>query len=264
MGDISFELTEFLRSSLYFPQEFALKVVDAKKSKRLTMSFNTQGILIMKKPKSYSIGHCATFLRLHTQELLDIHWRFQKAIQDYSADKLFAFGKWQDFSVFEECLEEGLKKKILRACMLPKDSSSTSYLQELWIQATFANSKPCKRLLSSFYQSLLDSYVKNRIKEISEQMQLFPKEVCYGKSRLTFGSCYTQTKRVRLSLMLALMPHACIDSTIIHELAHLAHGAHNRDFWNLVAHFDKNLRDTRAWRKAHSAQTDYLYYRIFE
>jgi predicted metal-dependent hydrolase len=51
------------------------------------------------------------------------------------------------------------------------------------------------------------------------------------------GSCNTLTGSIRISRRLATMPEWVLDYLIVHELAHLVHTDHSRDFWNLVNHY---------------------------
>ena len=52
------------------------------------------------------------------------------------------------------------------------------------------------------------------------------------KSR--WGSCRPDTRSVCLNLYLYAYSLNCLDYVIIHELAHLYRGAHDRVFWNIV------------------------------
>lgn len=49
-----------------------------------------------------------------------------------------------------------------------------------------------------------------------------------------WGVCNTKTHRVTLNLELMKKPIYCLDYVIMHELSHLIHADHSREFWNLV------------------------------
>ncbi|WP_152360641.1 YgjP-like metallopeptidase domain-containing protein [Microlunatus speluncae] len=49
-----------------------------------------------------------------------------------------------------------------------------------------------------------------------------------------WGSCTPSTGTIRLSHRLQPMPGWVVDYVLLHELAHLVHGAHSADFWALV------------------------------
>ncbi|MBR2543217.1 M48 family metallopeptidase [Candidatus Saccharibacteria bacterium] len=68
----------------------------------------------------------------------------------------------------------------------------------------------------------------------------------YNKCRLThantrWGSC-SSNKTISLNIGLMKVPEVLRDYVILHELAHLNHMNHSRDFWREVGTHDKNYR----------------------
>lgn len=64
------------------------------------------------------------------------------------------------------------------------------------------------------------------------------------KSR--WGVCNVQSKRVTLNLELIKKIPECLDYVIVHELSHLIHANHSKEFWNLVG---ENYKDYKKVRK---------------
>ncbi len=54
-----------------------------------------------------------------------------------------------------------------------------------------------------------------------------------SSARTRWGSCSSQGN-LSFSYRLALYPKTAIDAVIIHELAHLTHANHSKNFWDLV------------------------------
>ncbi|MBR3138341.1 M48 family metallopeptidase [Candidatus Saccharibacteria bacterium] len=68
----------------------------------------------------------------------------------------------------------------------------------------------------------------------------------YEKCRLShantrWGSC-SSNKTISLNIGLMKVPEVLRDYVILHELAHLNHMNHSRDFWAEVAQHDKNYK----------------------
>jgi len=59
------------------------------------------------------------------------------------------------------------------------------------------------------------------------------------KQKKGFGVCYPKTKNIRISQRLSKVPLWVLDYVIIHELAHLNHSNHGKDFWQQVKKYPK-------------------------
>lgn len=92
--------------------------------------------------------------------------------------------------------------------------------------------KPTTELLKSFYNQL--PMVFDRW-ETAMGLRTSSVNVKMMKSR--WGSCNPVTGAITINFRLALYPPECLDYVVIHELAHLIHPNHSRDFWNLVECF---------------------------
>lgn len=53
-----------------------------------------------------------------------------------------------------------------------------------------------------------------------------------------------------------LAPQSIIDYVVIHELCHLKHMNHSKEFWALVAMYCPDWKDKRSWLKEHSRGLD--------
>ena len=56
-----------------------------------------------------------------------------------------------------------------------------------------------------------------------------------------------QTKLFNWNIIKA--PHSIVDYVVIHELCHLVHPNHSKDFWQLVGRFDTDYPEHRQWLK---------------
>ena len=98
--------------------------------------------------------------------------------------------------------------------------------------------------------------LKKRAKEyIPGRVQILASEhgLKYNKSRITsarsrWGSCSSK-KNLNFSYRLMLTPGDVIDYVIIHELAHLKHMNHSKNFWNQVESMMSNYKEKEKWLK---------------
>ena len=66
------------------------------------------------------------------------------------------------------------------------------------------------------------------------------------KSR--WGSC-DKKGEVVFNWNIIKAPHSIVDYVVIHELCHLIHPNHSKDFWQLVYRFDTDYLWHRQWLK---------------
>ncbi|WP_116244024.1 M48 family metallopeptidase [Nocardiopsis sp. FIRDI 009] len=57
-----------------------------------------------------------------------------------------------------------------------------------------------------------------------------------------WGSCTPETRTIRISRRLVGMPSWVLDYVLVHELAHLFHADHGREFWELVRRYPRTER----------------------
>ena len=97
-------------------------------------------------------------------------------------------------------------------------------------------------------------YLKEAKKVFTEELDkiynIFPKKITYPsltirKMKSRWGVCNVKTKRVTLNLELIRKDIKYLDYVIAHELSHLIHPNHSKDFWNLVAEVIPNYKTLR-------------------
>ncbi|MDX4063683.1 DUF45 domain-containing protein [Aliarcobacter skirrowii] len=106
-----------------------------------------------------------------------------------------------------------------------------------------------KKLLSDFQIKYLDKFYKEEIQKIipslvekySNLMQLYPTKISYRKNRRTWGSCNFKNE-LNFNILLAKYPIFIIEYIVIHELAHIKHKNHSKDFYFLVEKFSPNYK----------------------
>jgi predicted metal-dependent hydrolase len=78
-------------------------------------------------------------------------------------------------------------------------------------------------------------------------------QVRIGDPRGRWGSCTSGHGRIAYSWRLILAPPHVRANVVAHEVAHLVHANHSRDFYALLDRLDPNTSAARAWLKRHGA-----------
>ena len=123
------------------------------------------------------------------------------------------------------------------------NSGITLGQEKLFINKNFNENdleKWYKKEALKIFQERLDSCYNNFTKKIP-----YP-SLTIRKMKTRWGVCNTRNKRVTLNLELIKKPLFCLDYVIIHELSHLIHPNHSKEFWLLV---EDNCKDYKQIRK---------------
>ena len=86
------------------------------------------------------------------------------------------------------------------------------------------------------------STIPERVAYYSERMGLTPAGITINAAKTRFGSCGT-TNRLNFSCLLMRYPPQAIDYVVVHELAHLRHRNHGREFYALIERYLPDYRE---------------------
>jgi predicted metal-dependent hydrolase len=87
--------------------------------------------------------------------------------------------------------------------------------------------------LDNFYKKEIIKYLPSLVEECSKKMNLFPTSISYRKNKRTWGSC-NYKNGLNFNILLMKFPIELMEYVVIHELAHIEHKNHSKNFWNLV------------------------------
>lgn len=101
----------------------------------------------------------------------------------------------------------------------------------------------------------LDKWYKNQMKNLfSERLKynydLFEENIPFPSLRIRtmktrWGVCNIKTKTVTLNSLLLKYSVDKLDYVIVHELSHLVHANHSKEFWNLVSKYCPEYKKIR-------------------
>lgn len=80
---------------------------------------------------------------------------------------------------------------------------------------------------------LANELIPKKVEYYSKLMNLKPNGVKITCAKKRFGSC-SATNHLCFSCVLALYPEEAVDYVVVHELAHIPHKNHGKDFYRLI------------------------------
>ena len=116
---------------------------------------------------------------------------------------------------------------------------------ELRVTVASMAEEAVRRAVVAWYRRAALAHLAHRAFLYSRLAGLAPPRVLLSSANSRWGSCNSR-REVRLSWRLVKAPPALIDYVVCHELAHLRHMNHSRDFWAEVGRLCpdyKRLRD---------------------
>lgn len=107
------------------------------------------------------------------------------------------------------------------------------------------------------FQKRARVYLEQRTKYFAERMELYPNKLSYRAQNTRWGSCNNEGN-ISLNWKLIAAPNLYSDYVIVHELSHLKHMNHSKDFWDLVASQIPDFKTRQAWLNRNHLEFEFL------
>jgi len=105
-----------------------------------------------------------------------------------------------------------------------------------------------QQYLQNWYRSRALERLQEKTDRYAQQIGVTPSGVSVRNFKSRWGSC-DKKGQVVFNWNIIKAPHAIADYVVVHELCHLVHPNHSKDFWALVGRFDPAYADHRDWLK---------------
>lgn len=117
-----------------------------------------------------------------------------------------------------------------------------------------------KRLLAAAVKKQVEKYFKLQAEDIiplkvtaySQLTSLFPTNIKIRQYRARWGSCNNRGE-LSFNYLLMMLPIDVVDYVIVHELCHLQHLNHSKEFWQLVSQHFPNYIQAKQWMKTNQS-----------
>jgi len=122
------------------------------------------------------------------------------------------------------------------------------YGGQLIINAPSSDEEFIRKTLETWYRSQAKQEIEERIKYYLPAIGAKPNRITIKEQKRRWGSCSSQGN-LNFNWKAIMAPAAVLDYIIVHELCHLIHFNHSRDFWKLVATILPDYKNRRQWLK---------------
>lgn len=95
-------------------------------------------------------------------------------------------------------------------------------------------SKKIRDIIISWYKQHAKLVLLKRVQIYSKKLAIPTPETSVSNPSKRWGSCNTKKRQVRFNWRVVMAPMSLVDYLIVHELCHLKHNNHSKDFWKLL------------------------------
>ena len=181
--------------------------------------------------------------------------------------------KWiKNKILFQKSIKKLPKKKFINGevfKLLGKDlilKINISYTKKTYIKNDYIcldlknntknNKEKIKNELELFFRSFSERILKEKTLIESKKMNLKVKEIKVRSYKNRWGSC-SSNGNISYNWKLIMAPERIINYVIIHELCHLIHFNHSRDYWREVSKKLPNYKESKEWLKSNQYLFDW-------
>ena len=102
-----------------------------------------------------------------------------------------------------------------------------------WIQKSIEKEKKKQEKEPRYKKEEFKNIVEKNANELIKETGLVPNKITIKQIKYAWGSC-TSKKNITINLELIKYSQQAIRYVILHELCHIKHMNHSKEFWNLV------------------------------
>lgn len=141
---------------------------------------------------------------------------------------------------------KNLKRAYIEDFLLRKEDWIARHLA-LQEQRSAAHPEPDEAEIQGL-MALARAVLPGRVEHFSALTGLKPASIRIGGAKTRFGSCSSRGS-INFSWRLMAYPPEAVDYVVLHELCHLRHMNHSRDFYALIEHYMPDWRLRREMLK---------------
>ena len=121
----------------------------------------------------------------------------------------------------------------------------------------YSKLKENKSTVKKWYKKCAEEILKKRTDYYSEIIGEKPCEVKLKTLNRSWGIC-SSNKNITFNWKLVMAPIDVIDYVVIHELCHLKHHNHSKDFWKEVIKYMPNFKEKKEWLRENGIKMEFI------
>jgi predicted metal-dependent hydrolase len=218
------------------------EVIRKKGKRRLTIRITNDARVLVSAPTRYPLGELHTFVKEH-QEWIELGLQRMRNLPAALPPHTYESG--------DRFLLQGAEL-VLQVQEHQKRSRAQAHLvgELLVVTAYHPTKASVQRAILNFYVMYGESLYTELVSHWVEVLRLSPKVQPSSITMVNYPTrmgCCTKDRRLRFALRSLMLPMGLVDYLALHEVAHLVHFNHGKEFKDLLAAY---LPDWQARQKA--------------
>lgn len=222
-----------------------LNIKNYKTSKSIKIYFKEDVLTITKSPYIPKI-EVDKIIRINEQKIYEEYKRIIEAKENrkgrwekgqiilYNGEEYIIDISYHDKNIVRVKIEKEKKKFCI---LLPKQIEKDE--EELYI----------KIAVKKLFKSNTEAIIQERLPYWSKKTNITYNSVKVRDAKTKYGSCIPTKKALHFSSRLVMLSKEAIDAVIVHELCHIIHPNHGKEFYNLVEKYIPNYKEIDKYLK---------------
>ena len=153
---------------------------------------------------------------------------------------------YKKFIVNKTLLKFGKKKNISFKKSISEKVVEKGDIVEIY----YVSKNDIENIIKKWLREELEFYINQRLNYYKKLMKVKYNSFNIKSYKSKLGSC-SYNGRLSFNLKIITMPRKVIDYILIHELCHLKHFNHSKDFWYSVEKYCPDFNNQKNWIKKH-------------
>ena len=213
-----------------------------KKKKNLSITVTSNGKIVVSAPEK------SKFEDIEKKIYGKISWIYKKlqlvnSVSDISKEKEYVSG--ESFMY----LGKNYRLKIEKNDNAENELKLYKGLFKLKIDLSLKNTEnKIKMIISDWYIEKAKEKINERVEIYSKKIRLSPNKISVKNLTKSWGIC-SSNGNISFNWKIIMTPLSVLDYVIVHELCHLKHHNHSKEFWNLVSLYVPDYKNKKEWLK---------------
>lgn len=205
--------------------------IEYSKRKTVGIIINENGEVIVRAPLGVNIEYIDELIEKKRNWIVEKVRAFREREQ-LKEDEVMYLGK--------VCKKRIVEQKFLKRNFV--------YFKDNTFILNVSNSSEVEKTLEKWFREECYKKVKEVIDKYIGCFTVAPKEVKIKQQKRKWGCC-TYDDRIFLNWHIIMARESAIEYVIVHELCHMVHKNHSKEFWNLVQKIYPNYKEEHLYLK---------------